>query len=100
MSVRPGMTRWFSARRLVSIGIRVAISTVFGQFADRRDSMAAERPLNPAAIDPAHDYSKAQSDFWFDFVADVGDGWDSTYAIARLLAAPQLNPTGTNVDLP
>ena len=28
--------------------------------------------------------------FWLDYVADTGDGWDSTYAVARLLALPEL----------
>lgn len=85
------MVRWFSPPRLVSIGIRAAVSTVFGEFADRRDAMAAERQLNPINFDSAHDYrSQGETDFWFDFAADTGDGWDSTYAVARLLAEPQL----------
>jgi len=97
MPRRAGMTRWYSVPRLVSIGVRVAISTVFGQFADRRDSLAAERPLDPAAIDPAFSYTAdADQDFWIDYVADNGDGWDSTYAIARLLAAAQITPQGAN----
>ena len=32
----------------------------------------------------------AQEPFWFDFTADVGDGYNSSYCIARLLAQPQL----------
>ena len=31
-----------------------------------------------------------KGEMWFDFVADVGDGFDSSYAIARLLAQPGL----------
>jgi hypothetical protein len=95
MAERANMTRWYSVPRLVSIGIRVAISTIFGEFADRRDSMAAERTLDPARVDPAHDYSAhAGGDFWLDFVADTGDGWDSAYAIARLLAENSLTIPG------
>jgi hypothetical protein len=72
------MVRWFSPPRLVSIGIRAAVSTVFGEFADRRDVVAAERPLDPVNFDPAHDYhAQGAMDFWFDFAADTGDGWDS-----------------------
>ena len=102
MSARPRMTRWFSPPRLASIGVRVAISTVFGRFADRRPSMAAERPLDPQDIDPVYDYARQslQDDFWFDFMADTGDGWDSTYAVARLLAAQHINPSGCNENLP
>ena len=72
-------------------GVRVAVSTVFGEFADRRDSLAAERPLDPVDFDAALDYRDDQgSEFWLDFAADSGDGWDSTYAVARLLGQPSL----------
>ena len=27
---------------------------------------------------------------WLDYVADVGDGWNSTYTVARLLATEEL----------
>ena len=32
----------------------------------------------------------AQGDFWFDYVADIGDGWNPTYAIADAIAQPEL----------
>jgi hypothetical protein len=84
---------------LASIGVRAAVSTVFGEFADRRDSMAAERPLDPVHFDSALDYRAQQGvDFWFDFAADTGDGWDSTYAMARLLGASQLALPGCPVN--
>jgi len=91
MTPRFNMVRWYSLPRLTFIGVRVAVSTVFGQFADRRASLAAERPLDPINFDPELDYSQlGGSDFWFDFVADTGDGWDSTYAVARLLGDASL----------
>jgi hypothetical protein len=91
MALRPGMTNWYDPPRIIGTAIRVAISTIFGEFADRRDAMAAARPINPAAIDPACDYrNRAQGDLWLDFVADAGDGWNPTYAVARLLAEPAL----------
>src|SRR5262249_38273258 len=59
------------------------------------------RPLDPKAIDPVQDYSKraAPDGFWIDFAADTGDGWDSTYAIARLLAAPEITVKSTEGEL-
>ena len=77
MASRPKMTRWYSPIRLINIGIRVAVSTVFGEFADRRDAMAGARDIDPKKLDPHYDYRKdgsSKSDFWLDFVADVGDG--------------------------
>jgi hypothetical protein len=86
------MTRWFDLPRLISIALRVAISTIFGQFADRRESMKAAREIDPKVFDEAYSYRKhsAGQPFWFDFVADTGDGWNPTYAVARLLAEPTL----------
>jgi hypothetical protein len=31
-----------------------------------------------------------RKDLWFDFMADTGDGGNSTYSVARLLAQPSL----------
>ncbi|MGH3812661.1 MAG: hypothetical protein ACRDUV_09430, partial [Pseudonocardiaceae bacterium] len=31
-----------------------------------------------------------QADLWLDYVADLGDGWNSTYTVARLLATEEL----------
>ena len=36
------------------------------------------------------DYSVAEGDFWLDYTADTGDGWDSTYAVAHALVQPTL----------
>lgn len=33
---------------------------------------------------------KADGAFWVDFIADLGDGFEATYAMASLLAAPEL----------
>lgn len=96
MPLRPKMVGWFDPPRLVAIAIRVGISTVFGEFADRRETLAMARPVAPLQLDPAYDYSQdtEAGDFWFDFMADTGDGWNPTYAIARLLAEPSLTVEG------
>ncbi len=36
------------------------------------------------------DHCSRVNDLWFDFTADTGDGGDPTYAVARMMAAPQL----------
>lgn len=101
MPLRPKMVGWFDPPRLVAIAIRVAISTVFGEFADRRETLAMSRPMDPLQLDPAHDYSQdaGAGDFWLDFMADTGDGWNPTYAIARLLAEPSLAIEGASEPL-
>ena len=41
------------------------------------------------------DYSTSASadtgDFWFDYAADIGDGWNSTFAVADAIARPKLD---------
>jgi hypothetical protein len=44
MSLRPKMVGWFDPPQPVAIAIRVAISTVFGELADRRKILAAAPP--------------------------------------------------------
>lgn len=86
------MVAWFDPRQLIDTAIRVALSTVFGQFADRREALAAANPIDDKALDERCDYRDRHpdGDFWFDYVADVGDGWNPTYAVARLLAKEEL----------
>lgn len=102
MALRPIMTRWYDPPRVTATAIRVAISTVSGKLSDRRESLAVSREIDPQTIDPAYDYRKSapEGDFWFDFVADNGDGWNPTYAVARLLAQPHLNVEGAAEPLP
>lgn len=38
--------------------------------------------------DLLYDHFSEKDDFWFDFMADTGDGGNSSYAVARLLAKP------------
>lgn len=94
---RRPMVDWLAPGQLAQTGIKAVISDIFGAYADKRDVMAA---LDP---DPRPDdlYAK-EEELWLDFVADLGDGFDSTYTVARLLAAPRLSVQrdGKAYDLP
>jgi hypothetical protein len=96
------MAAWYNPSLLVQTGIRVAVSTVFGEMADRRESMAAANAVAGQPFDPSFDYSQAarNGEFWLDFLADTGDGWDSTYAMAQLVTQADLNPAGAPAALP
>jgi len=39
------------------------------------------------------DHLSDEEELWFDWMADCGDGWNSSYNIARLLAQPNLTVT-------
>src|SRR5215468_6139814 len=93
---RLSMYGWYDPAHLLQTGIRVGIATVFGEFLDRRELFGNRDDPKPATLDPYHDYSKDaakghRAEIWLDFVADTGDGWDSTYTVARLLARPNLD---------
>lgn len=85
---RQPMVNWYNVRQLASTGIKTVISGIFGNFADKREMEAVLSPDTSF-----HDFSDRQS-LWIDYVSDLGDGFNSTYTIAHLLAQPSLNPNG------
>lgn len=95
------MVRWLSPDQLTATGIRALLSTVFGAYADRREVQAAlHQAVETSEGDSEHaptdgvvykyDQRTSENGFWIDFVADLGDGFDSTYSIAWLLSRPTL----------
>ncbi|CCD99035.1 metallophosphoesterase [Bradyrhizobium sp. STM 3809] len=96
----PGMTHWFDPRLLIKLLNNVITSAMFGHYADRRLMVAALDTVAPAVhlkratalvdqFGPTRD-----GPVWLDFVADLGDGFDSTYAVACLLARDSLTFDG------
>lgn len=91
------MVGWFEPRQLANTAYQVFLSTVFGRHADRRLLQAGVPGPDPL-IDLSFNFSETGCPFWFDYIADVGDGFDSTYTMASYLTAPQLElkePDGT-----
>ena len=37
-----------------------------------------------------YDHFSVKDDLWFDFMADTGDGGNSSYTVAKLLAQPSI----------
>src|SRR6185503_13201271 len=90
----PPMTRWFNPLLLIKLLWNVIVSGLFGQYADRRLIIAALDTCPPGELLARAQSAKLDPDadgaVWLDFVADLGDGFDPTYAIATLIAAPSL----------
>jgi hypothetical protein len=91
----PPMTGWFHPVLLCKLLLKVIISDVFGQYADRRLMQAALDPADNKELLKRADVSEhmvkdSDGALWLDYVADLGDGFDATYAIAYLLAQPTL----------
>ena len=83
------MVGWFTPVELVRAGIMDLLSTLFGAYADRRETRAALTTGTSADDLVAADYA-ADDDLFFDYVADTADGFAPTYTIARLLAEETL----------
>jgi hypothetical protein len=100
----PTMTRWFAPLLLARLLLKVIISDVFGQYADRRLINAALDRVSAKGLRLRTDISRLVKDetgaVWFDYVSDLGDGFDATYAIAYLLAQPELQVKGCEHPLP
>jgi hypothetical protein len=80
---RRSMVGWYDPRVLTHSAYLVAISNIFGRHSDTRLIEAlATQPQNE------FDYSAQAGDFWFDYTADTGDGFNSTFAIADAIARP------------
>lgn len=90
---RKKMVGWFDPGQLVRTGIQVLVSNLLGARADYR----LLESLGPTS--EIFDYS-ADEEIWLDYVADLGDGWNGTYAIASLLARPGLDLPGATGAAP
>lgn len=87
------MVGWYDPPQLLRTAGQVVISTIFGNHADYRLIEALyDDPEDLPKKDPAHfiiDYSH-HKEFWLDYVADLGEGWNPTYAVAYHSSRPSL----------
>jgi len=112
---RREMVRWFSPTELIRTGTEAVLSGLFGSYADWREVQALRAEHSPPhASGPAADdavrrvpedggvgewYDLSDEDaLWLDYAADLGDGFDSTYSVARLLAEPELSFNGHDTE--
>jgi 3',5'-cyclic AMP phosphodiesterase CpdA len=88
--MRRPMVGWYDPRPLFLTGFNVVVSTLFGRHSDYRliEAIAAGNG------DEIPDYTKTgeapREEIWIDYVADAGDGWNSTYAVAYWSTRPRL----------
>ncbi len=95
----PDMVHWFNPVLLYKLLLQVIIADVFGQYADSRlvhaalDNVGKDEHWKRADI-TAQLAADEEGAVWIDYVSDLGDGFDATYAIAYLLAQDQLKIDG------
>jgi len=78
---------WLSPIQLAGTGLRVALASIQGGYLDKRELQASMPGTVYREFGP-------NGDCWIDYVADLGDGFDATYAVASLLARPELEVDG------
>ena len=85
---------WLNPLQLAGTGVQVFLAERLGAYLDKRE-------LQGLFPQPLFDHSSADGGggLWFDFVADTGDGFNATYAVARLMARESL-PVKGNPLLP
>src|SRR5215204_530278 len=95
------MTDWYNPTQLVDTAKKTMISTIIGANADPR--LISPATAKGGFFDYSHDFKdgaefepndKERQEIWFDYVSDVGDGWNSTYSVAYTLAQETLDVAG------
>jgi hypothetical protein len=88
---KKSMVGWYDPRQLINTAIQVLVSDLIGTRFDarREEALAGDKLEQPI------DYSTTiSSDFWFDYMSDTGDGWDSTFHMASLVSQPTIQIAG------
>ncbi len=90
------MVSWYDPRQLMRTGLEVLLSTSISRHSDSRRIDALTYRAEP--IDFSAGRFGENDDYTIDYVADMGDGWDSTYSVAWLMSQPTWQ--GDGVELP
>jgi hypothetical protein len=109
----PPMVPWLHPLELLRTAYHAWLSGVATSYLDRREVLAAldrdpgepmfgtppAAPIAGTTAPPGRSSAddrpeEPEKEYWVDFVADVGDSWEATHAIATLLAQPTLDVHG------
>jgi len=86
------MTNWFQPSMLLNVALKAFISGTFGNYADRRELQAAlsNKDHNNDIARLRERSCDHRKEIWIDVICDTGDGFDSTFSVARKAAQAQL----------
>ena len=106
----PQMVDWFDPGLLAKVGVRSVISATLGSYTDQRLIQAATDVADEEELKGRYNFSATGNPadvlvpdagaVWVDYIADLGDGFEATYAMAYLLAPDQLKVAGEANPLP
>ncbi len=92
-----GMVRWYAPLQLLQTGRQVWTSTILGLDFDRRTidprTSEAYALFDFTTITRADGTTAPREEIVLDYIADTGDGWNPTYAIAYTATRPTLDVT-------
>lgn len=89
------MVHWYSLGQLA----RTTRDLVFSRLMARHFDLRVMMQTAPSDSGDRIELARVESrDFGFDWVADTGDGFDSTYCVARCVALPALTLQGSSGD--
>jgi hypothetical protein len=100
---RAPMVGWYDPGQLVVTALRAVLSDVFATRADYRvvqalrDRLATLEHSGGGEPLPSYDW---RDELWIDYVADTGDGFCSTFAIASRLGQREITVKGAPEPLP
>jgi hypothetical protein len=89
--------RWLAPRELTRAGVKTLLGTVFADYADKRE---IQQSFESYVVTIPEELMGPGTDFWFDYAADTGDGFDATFTVASLLGRPCLSVDGVDGELP
>jgi hypothetical protein len=95
------MVSWYNLKQVAGTAYKSIISSVIGEQSDRRLMLALAssdekyfdytlKYSDKGSIVVADEKSK-RDEIWIDFIADTGDGWNSTYSVAYNASKPELS---------
>ena len=101
----PQMVDWLDPVMLAQIGMRTIVSGTLGQYADQRLMQAATDKADEAALIARYNFADGPDAIppdavWVDYISDLGDGFEATFAMASLMAPDSLNVKGASAPLP
>lgn len=77
------MVGWYDVKQLMSTAVKTVVSSVFGSYSDKREIQAFAQQQS------YFDFSE-KDELWIDYISDLGDGFNSTYTMAHLMAMDEI----------
>ena len=108
----PRKVAWLHPWQLVRTAYHAWLSSVAAEYLDRRETLAAldnarapRKVPTKAVVRPGKKIdafvrrAAPEDGVWIDYVADIGDSWEATYAVLKLLVTPNLRVRGLDAEL-